>query len=147
MRILVCGGRDYADECCVSETLLSLGPTLIIQGNAAGADDIASRWAEANHVPVMPFPADWGTFGRKAGPIRNQRMLDEGKPDLVVAFPGGAGTADMVRRAKKAGVQVVEVKALKEGEAARTAFFKHKKKRPVERGLTPLQRRMQSGGA
>jgi ABC-type sugar transport system substrate-binding protein len=36
-------------------------------------------------------------------------MLDEGKPDIVVAFPGGTGTADMVRRARKAGVVVIEV--------------------------------------
>ena len=46
---------------------------------------------------------------RGAGPERNARMLAEGRPDLVVAFPGGTGTADMVRRAKAAGVRVVEV--------------------------------------
>lgn len=51
------------------------------------------------------FPRS-ATNGKAAGPIRNQRMLDEGKPDLVVAFPGGRGTADMVRRAKAAGVPV-----------------------------------------
>jgi hypothetical protein len=50
--------------------------------------------------------ADWNTHGRAAGPIRNQRMLDEVKPELVVAFPGGRGTADMVRRAREAGVNV-----------------------------------------
>ena len=48
-------------------------------------------------------------IGKRAGPLRNQRMLDEGKPDLVVAFPGGGGTKDMVRRAVKAGVSVHEV--------------------------------------
>jgi hypothetical protein len=41
--------------------------------------------------------------------LRNQRMLDEGKPDLVVAFTGGGGTKDLVRRAVKAGVSVHEV--------------------------------------
>jgi hypothetical protein len=45
----------------------------------------------------------------KAGPLRNYQMLEEGKPDLVVAFPGGGGTKDMVRRAVKAGVSVHEV--------------------------------------
>jgi hypothetical protein len=48
--------------------------------------------------------ADWEKLGRSAGPIRNQAMLDEGRPDLVVAFPGHHGTADMVRRARAAGV-------------------------------------------
>jgi hypothetical protein len=58
-----------------------------------------------NPVAVM---ADW-SIGRKAGPIRNQRMLDEHAPDLVVAFPGGRGTADMVRRARKSGVEVAKI--------------------------------------
>lgn len=53
--------------------------------------------------------ADWDGLGRKAGPIRNQRMLDEGKPDLVVAFPGDKGTADMVRRARTASLEVLEI--------------------------------------
>jgi len=52
--------------------------------------------------------ANWAELGRKAGPIRNQQMLDEGKPNLVVAFPGGRGTADIVRRARAAGIEVVE---------------------------------------
>jgi len=53
--------------------------------------------------------AKWSKHGRAAGPIRNQEMIDECKPDLVVAFPGGRGTADMVRRAKAAGIRVIEV--------------------------------------
>jgi hypothetical protein len=63
-------------------------------------------------VPRKPYEVtqgEWDELGKKAGPLRNQRMLDEGKPDLVVAFPGGGGTKDMVRRAVKAGVSVHEV--------------------------------------
>lgn len=72
---------------------------------------MASEWAAKRHGEVIerPFPADWVTLGKAAGPIRNQQMLDEAKPDWVVAFPGGNGTADMVRRARKAGVKIVEV--------------------------------------
>jgi len=109
MRILVCGGRNYGDQQKVSETLLSLTPTSIIHGNAAGADDLADSWAKANHIPVLPFRADWGTFGRSAGPIRNKQMIEEGKPDLVVAFPGGKGTANMIKQAKAAGIKVLEI--------------------------------------
>lgn len=53
--------------------------------------------------------------GKAAGPIRNQRMLDDGKPDRVLAFPGGRGTANMVKLAKAAGVPVHEIRILEEG--------------------------------
>jgi hypothetical protein len=109
MRVLVCGGRDYSDAQKVYDVLCGICPTSIIHGNAAGADDLADSWAKANNVPVIPFPADWGTFGKQAGPIRNQQMLDKGAPELVVAFPGGRGTADMVRRAEAAGIEVRKV--------------------------------------
>ena len=113
MRILVCGGRDFTDYEFLSGYLSSLTKpffnTVIIHGNAVGADLLAGRWAMQNKVTQVPFPADWNGLGRKAGPIRNQQMLDEGKPDVVIAFPGGRGTADMVSRARKAGVEVIEV--------------------------------------
>ncbi len=113
MRVLVCGGRDFCEGRAVVE---ALGPmhratpfSAIIHGAARGADYLAGAWARWMQVPELPFPADWERDGRAAGPIRNQRMLDEGKPDLVVAFPGGRGTADMIRRARKAGLRVIEV--------------------------------------
>lgn len=110
-RVLVCGGRDYHDIKTVYRCLDGLvpKPTTIIQGGSYGADACASEWAYTRAVLDRQFPADWKTHGRAAGPIRNQQMIDEGKPDLVVAFPGGTGTADMVRRAKAAGVRVIEV--------------------------------------
>jgi len=54
----------------------------------------------------MPFPADWSRHGKSAGPIRNRQMLIEGRPDIVVAFPGGKGTANMIKQAVEAGVKV-----------------------------------------
>ena len=56
---------------------------------------------------VEEYPADWKKYGKSAGPLRNQRMIDEGKPDLVVAFPGGVGTADMISRAKAYNISVL----------------------------------------
>lgn len=110
MRVLVCGGRDYKDSTAVFSALDILNATAvvteIIQGNAAGADALAALWAKKRGVPDRRFPADWRKHGHFAGPSRNQQMLDEGRPDLVLAFPGGRGTADMVRRAEKAGVPV-----------------------------------------
>jgi hypothetical protein len=68
---------------------------------------LAADWAEKEGVCCETYPADWYTHGKAAGPIRNQKMLDDAFPDVVLAFPGGRGTADMVRRAEKVGVTVI----------------------------------------
>jgi len=105
MRILVCGGRDYDDRKKVFEALDTLdNPCALIEGGARGADRLAREWAIDNNVPIFTFNADWETYGRAAGPIRNKQMLVEGKPDIVIAFPGGAGTANMIRQARAAGI-------------------------------------------
>lgn len=111
-RVLVCGGRDFTDESAMINALMRIeeehGPfSLVIHGGARGADTLAGRWASMEKIKVHVFPANWKRDGKAAGPIRNQRMLDEGAPDLVVAFPGGRGTADMVRRATAHGVKVI----------------------------------------
>jgi predicted Rossmann-fold nucleotide-binding protein len=81
----------------------------IIQGGARGADAAAADWAVVNWTGFQQYDADWKKHGKSAGSIRNQKMLFESQPDLVVAFPGGRGTADMVAKAKRAGVEVIEV--------------------------------------
>jgi UDP-N-acetylmuramoylalanine-D-glutamate ligase len=113
MKILVCGGRDYHDWHHALITLNWIhderGPiSLVIHGGAKGADALGQEWAKSKGIAVSAYYADWAKHGKAAGPLRNQRMVDEAKPDLVVAFPGGRGTADMVSRAKKAGISVIE---------------------------------------
>lgn len=114
MRILVCGGRDFTDKTAVYAALVPYlreyrADLEIVSGMAKGADHFA--WLFSHHYDLVchQFPADWEKHGRAAGPIRNQQMIDEGQPDLVIAFPGGKGTADMVRRAKAAQIDVIEV--------------------------------------
>jgi len=139
MRILVCGGRNFGDTNVLPEfreerikeykfihrTLDELArkyskeykendnwlPTdiTIISGAARGADRAASDWATCNYARLEEFPADWVQYGKRAGPIRNEDMLNRGNPNLVISFPGGRGTAHMVKIAKKAGVEVVEI--------------------------------------
>lgn len=112
MRVIVCGSRDWTDAAPIKRVLSTLlvgDPDLVvIEGEARGADCIARDVARRLGVPVERFPADW-SLGRRAGPIRNQAMLDSGV-DLVVAFHSdirrSRGTADMVRRASAAGVPV-----------------------------------------
>ena len=110
MRLIVCGGRDYTDTRAIYHAMDRLKArglvTAVIHGGAPGADSIAGAWADQAGVPVEVFFADWERDGRAAGPKRNQRMLDEGRPDGVVAFPGGRGTSDMVSRAVRAGLKV-----------------------------------------
>ncbi len=109
MRFLVCGGRAYFDAQRIDRVLDLLGPTFVIHGCAKGADALAANWAVKRGVPHKCFTADWHGFGKKAGMIRNRQMLREGKPDFVVAFPGGPGTADMVGASMQAGVPVLEL--------------------------------------
>lgn len=116
MRVLVCGGRDYDDAPYLCARLDDFHErvariTTLIHGEARGADRLAKAWAKARGINVQGFPADWTRDGKSAGPIRNQRMIVEGVPEAVIAFPGGAGTADMLRRARRAGLRVVEVPA------------------------------------
>lgn len=130
MKILVCGGRNYgripndcpSDEldyahvkaqrestflrCTLDAIHAETAITEVIHGAAKGADTIGKLWAKRNGIKERPFPADWNQHGRAAGHIRNQQMLDEGRPDLVVAFPGGKGTAGMVEKAKSARIPV-----------------------------------------
>jgi hypothetical protein len=109
-RVLVCGGRDYDDSIHVCDVLGKLHETspisLVIEGGARGADAYARAWAESMKVEHVTEHADWEANGRAAGPIRNQTMIEEYSPDLVIAFPGGRGTADMVTRARAHGIRV-----------------------------------------
>jgi hypothetical protein len=111
VRVLICGSREWTDGAAIRRELERLnGVVWVIEGGARGADALGEAAALALGIAVRHFPADWQRYGRAAGPIRNQRMLDEGKPDLVLAFHAdlarSKGTADMVRRATKAGIQV-----------------------------------------
>ena len=120
MRILVCGGRDYANWFRVYRTLDALlwkhGTLTVIHGGAKGADALAAGWCARRvrretpgMIETIEERADWKAHGKAAGPIRNARMIEEHKPDLVLAFPGGRGTADMCAKARAAGVKVMEI--------------------------------------
>lgn len=110
MRVLVCGGRDYGDAAVLGRFLDALHHerafSTLIEGGARGADRLARRWAQSRGVQVVTYPAQWDAFGKRAGFLRNRQMLEEGRPDMVVAFPGGRGTLSMVMLAVEASVPV-----------------------------------------
>lgn len=112
MRILICGSRNWIDWGTLYRIISALPPgTVIISGEARGADRIARRIAEACGLEVEKYPANWNAYGKAAGPIRNRQMLKEGKPDLVLAFHEkireSKGTGDMVRISVLAGIDVL----------------------------------------
>lgn len=129
MRILICGDREWTDREKIAQQLRIIKAvqeriyedydgygdlvTTIIHGAARGADRIAGEEAAKLGFEVKPYPIspeDWAHFKGGAGPIRNQLMLDEGKPDLVLAFHSNIyeskGTKDMVNRAMMAQIPV-----------------------------------------
>lgn len=107
--VLVCGGRNFNDWPLLQHTLDKIQPATIIHGAARGADSLAGVYAKKKGIPCRAFPADWNKYGRSAGFRRNEEMLTKANPDLVVAFPGGNGTAHMVRTARERGYKVQQV--------------------------------------
>lgn len=135
MRVLVTGGRTAtlkklgidpgAVHCLVVKTLNTISANgardiTIIHGGANGVDSMADTWAAATRTKKEVYPVtpeEWEKLGKSAGSIRNGFMLTK-EPNLVLAFPGGNGTADMVIRAEAAKVKVFKVPFPKAVEVA-----------------------------
>jgi hypothetical protein len=82
--------------------------------NALGADQGGKQWAMRRGVCLKAFEADWANLSRRAGPIRNTAMVQYATgAAMLIAFPGGRGTADITRKAHAAGLQVIEAHSLK----------------------------------
>jgi len=115
VKVLVCGSRGWKDPLPINAMLAGFDVlaegggdrVTVIHGGARGADTLAKSLAVQWGLDVIDEPADWDTYGRAAGPIRNQKMLDKYQPDVVLAFRTygkSTGTDDMVARARKAGI-------------------------------------------
>jgi hypothetical protein len=111
MRVLVCGGRYYENTDVVHQELMRFHwrqpINVIIHGGVSGAGVAAEAWARRNRVDVVRYPPNWESLGKRAERLRNDFMLADSRPDVVVVFPGGRDTADLAAKAKAAGVQVL----------------------------------------
>lgn len=116
MIAIIAGGRNYEFSDSDREFLDLFhdhySMTCVVIGDARGADAEAREWAYSRGLVPVVFHANWDRLGKAAGPIRNQQMIYyvQGKQacGLLIAFPGGKGTADMIRRAKAAHFQVAK---------------------------------------
>jgi len=111
MKVLICGDRNWTDEETIKAYIRTLPPdSVVINGRCRGADSIARFAAKEYGYEVEDYPAAWEKQGRAAGPIRNKKMLDKGKPEIVIAFHDdlehSKGTKDMIRQARAAGIPV-----------------------------------------
>lgn len=122
MKVLICGSRYFNRYDVMGrvmepifkhyyDTSKGTSDIVVISGRARGADLMGEEWAEEFNLPVEQYPADWNKYGKSAGYIRNKQMLEEGKPDLVVAFPIGEsrGTRNMISLAEKANIKTIIV--------------------------------------
>lgn len=148
MKVIVCGGRDFLDDALVDIVLDHIHKetpiTTLFQGGAPGADTLARWWARKRDVTNYTFSADWLKHGKAAGPLRNRRMLEEGKPDMVIAFPGGRGTANMVDQAMRAGV-VVEHAARERKDAIEATANAFKRNRQTLQQPSPDTKEKSNG--
>lgn len=128
MRVLVCGATYFNDyeklhtelvriltekgyNCTHFSNQFTPIDIIIISGMAKGADTLAVKFAEQYGLPCLKFPADWARYGKGAGPIRNQEMIDRGRPDLIIAFPmkSSRGTRDMINRGLMESIEVIVI--------------------------------------
>ena len=119
IRVVVGGSRYTYDKSFVFETLDLIHAQRPIKrlahGDCEGADTLANQWAQTHRIECIAYPANWNEYPdgdprrRTAGPRRNEKMLSQEKPDLVIAFPGGRGTRDLIRQAMRMGLEVMEV--------------------------------------
>lgn len=122
MRVIVTGGRNARDVAFIWHNLDKLdseiGPIMFLAEGASddvtgpyrGVDFWAHKWACAKNIQTRRFHANWTTYGKAAGPIRNGIMLKEINPNAVIAFPGGTGTRDMITKAAAAHIEVINIR-------------------------------------
>lgn len=112
MRLIIAGGRHLDDVALIRRALAraqAIRPiTVLIHGGSGALGITAEDWAREMRLHVVRYPANWREFGKRAEAIRNAFMLEDSRPDMLLALPGGTDTADLVTNAFGARVPVID---------------------------------------
>lgn len=129
MRVIVCGSRNFPHVNVVEEELAKINMqksiTAVIHGCSGLLGWMVDRWARSYSIPVVHYPPNWEHHGKNGEQIRNAFMLEDSRPDLVVAFPGGPHTSDLVRRAINTGAAVLVIPGSRMPEATLVSWKHH----------------------
>ena len=115
--IIIAGSRDIDQTYekyvfllldTIFEKLALSSPPVIFSGKAKGMDSLGEAYAKFNNWEIRHFPADWNTLGKKAGPVRNQQMIDA-RADILICFyfEDSKGSKDMITRAAANKIKVI----------------------------------------
>lgn len=113
MRLAIIGSREFKQYQYLVTLLDPIKDSIewIISGGARGVDSMAERYARVNKIPFLLFPANWDKYGKRAGFIRNQQIVDEADYMIAIPTPDSIGTRDSIRRAeiKEIPVEIFEI--------------------------------------
>jgi hypothetical protein len=102
MRVAVCGGKDFLAQNLISAVLNNLHReeyiSEVLVGKCRGVDELVASWAIRTGIPVTYYESDWLSFGAEADDVRNQALVAE-QPYVIVLFPGGKRTANLLQKA------------------------------------------------
>ena len=113
-RVVMGGSRDWTDADAIRSTLQMLRPSFVGVGDCpTGADPIIRDISKELGIPGRVYIADWGKFGRPAGPLRNRRMVESVKPSRVVGFlrsdRENRGTKNLLLLAERSNISTIEI--------------------------------------
>lgn len=108
MKVIIAGSRDIHDIRIIERAVAKSGfaITEAVSGSARGVDQSGEFWAASKNIPIKTFPAYWATYGRKAGPLRNEEMAEYADALIAIWDGNSKGTRDMIDRARKHNLKV-----------------------------------------
>ena len=109
-RLAIVGSREFTDYerfCLVVDGYHAFEASEIVSGGARGTDTMAERYAFERNIPIKVHVAEWNVHGKSAGPIRNQKIVDDADEMIAFVNKHSIGTFDSIRRATKKGIPVV----------------------------------------
>lgn len=114
MKTIIAGSRDFLDYHHLTKVMSEISwiPTEIVSGTARGTDRLGEKWAYENNIKLVKFPADWNTYGKRAGYIRNDQMACYADAAVIFWLNESKGTKHMIDLAKKRNLLLKLIYAL-----------------------------------